>query len=231
MSYTLLRVVQNGVVLREGHRQRFSLQSARVIAAFDRFCIEADPGIYAIEAASHDLVVTPRTGSALTHGMPFRFAPSPFFAPGRDALFAPGRDALFAPGREALFANPASPSAYDAVRLDAVCTLLTAPDGDEIVEACRGIALAFRDGVFVCAKSDCARVKSVSEAFFASEGMHDAPLFSPPKCSNGGENELWAVANAVAGIVVLASGRPGATLAREEAARWNARMENCATRR
>ena len=215
MSYTLLRVVQNGVVLREGHRQRFSLQSARIIAAFDRFCIEADPGIYAIEAASHDLVVTPRTGSALTHGMPFRFAPSPFFAPGRDALFG----------------KPASPSAYDAVRLDAVCTLLTAPDGDEIVEACRGIALAFRDGVFVCAKSDCARVKSVSEAFFASEGMNDAPLFSPPKCSKGGENELWAVANAVAGIVVLASGRPGATLAREEAARWNARMENCATRR
>ena len=223
MSYTLLRVVRNGVVLREGHRQRFSSQSARIIAAFDRFCIEADPGVYALEAASHDLVVTPRTGSALSHGMPFRFAPSPFFAPGRDALFAPGRDALFA--------KPASPSAYDAVRLDAVCTLLTAPDGDEIVEACRGIALAFRDGVFVCAKSDCARVKSVSEAFFASEGMIDAPLFSPPKCSKGGENELWAVANAVAGIVVLASGRPGATLAREEAARWNARMENCATRR
>lgn len=203
MSYTLLRVVEAGVVLRAGHRARFLGESQEILAAFDRFCLDAPPGIYAVRALDGALVVTARDRSALTEGMPIGFVPSPFFGVGD-------------------FAKPAPPGPYDEVRVDGVCTFLTDDEGREVIEACRGIALVFRDGVFVRAATRFARVISVVEDFLLREGITAAPLDARmPEC--------WAVANAVAGIVVVGSNQ--AQAARNAAQEWSARLLAQSTRR
>ena len=196
MSYTLLRVVEAGVVLRAGHRARFLGESQDILEAFDRFCLDATPGIYALRALDGTLVVTARERSAITEGMPIGFVPSPFFGVGD-------------------FAKPAPPGPYDEVRVDGICTFLTDDEGAAVIEACRGIALAFRDGVFVRAATRFARVVSVVEDFLLREGVAAAPL-------DAREPECWAVANAVAGVVVVGSNP--AHGARDAARTWSARV-------
>ena len=46
MDYTVLRVVEAGVVLRAGHRRRFG---AHAHAEFDAFSLQARPGIYVVQ--------------------------------------------------------------------------------------------------------------------------------------------------------------------------------------
>jgi hypothetical protein len=204
MSYTLLRATAAGVVLREGHRSRFEAESPAILAAFDRFCAEAEPGIYALRAEANELHVTQRDRSALRDHMPVGFVPSPYFGVGD-------------------FAKPAPPCPYDEVRVDGVCTFLTDDLGDEIIEACRGVALAYRDGTFVRAATRFARVTSVVERFLAQAGMGTAKL-------TASASETWAVANAVAGLVVVGPRTPATDAARRAAPRWNERILETASR-
>jgi hypothetical protein len=204
MSYTLVRVVEAGVVLREGHRARFEGCSATVLAAFDAFCTEAAPGIYVLRAEGDALRVTVRERSAVRAGMPIGFAPSPYFGVGD-------------------FPKPAPPCPYDEVRIEGVCTFLTDDLGEEVIEACRGVALAFVDGAFVRAGSRFSRVTSVAEAFLAREGMRAQRLtsaFASP----------WAVANAVAGVVCVGPRGADAREAAEAARAWTAAMNAAASR-
>ena len=205
MSYTLLRVVPEGVVLREGHRARFEACGGPVLAAFDAFCMESVPGIYALRAEGEQLRIAPRDRSAVREGMPIGFAPSPYFGVGD-------------------FPKPAPPCPYDEVRIDGVCTFLTDDLGDEVIEACRGVALAFVEGAFVRAATRFARVTSVTEEFLAREGMRAQRLtsaFAGP----------WAVANAVAGVVCVGPRGAGAKEASEAARAWTAAMRGAASRR
>lgn len=204
MSYTLVRVVEAGVVLREGHRARFASESPDVLHSFDRFCLVAAPGIYALRAVDGAIATTPRERSAVTEGMPIGFVPSPFFGVGD-------------------FAKPAPPGPYDEVRVDGICTFLTDDEGREVIEACRGIALAFRDGAFVRAASRFARVISVIEEFLVREGIAAAPL-------DAREPECWAVANAVAGVVVVGASNKSRSAAHREATRLNALLARSASR-
>jgi hypothetical protein len=204
MSYTLLRVVEAGVVLREGHRARFDACGASVLASFDAFCTEAAPGIYALRADGEALRVTTRDRSAVSAGMPIGFAPSPYFGVGD-------------------FPKPAPPCPYDDVRIDGVCTFLTDDLGDEVIEACRGVALAFVGGAFVRAGSRFSRVTSVAEAFLAQSGVRAQrlePTFAGP----------WAVANAVAGVVCVGPRGEHALPAAESARAWSARIVATASR-
>lgn len=205
MSYTLLRVVPEGVVLHEGHRSRFASESPAIVDAFDAFAREAAPGIYALRAEGDQLRIAPRDRSAVSEGMPIGFAPSPYFGVGD-------------------FPKPAPPCPYDEVRIDGVCTFLTDDLGDEVFEACRGVALAFVDGAFVRAATRFARVTSVAEAFLAREGMRTRRLtasFEGP----------WAVANAVAGVVCVGPRDTNAKRASEAARAWTAAMRRAASRR
>jgi hypothetical protein len=204
MSYTLLRVVEAGVVLREGHRRRFEACNTRILDAFDAFCMEAPEGIYALRAEGTELRVARRERSAVREGMAMGFAPSPYFGVGD-------------------FAKPAPPCPYDEVRIDGVCTFLTDDLGDEVIEACRGVALAFVDGAFVRAGSRFARVESVSESFLVGAGVRAqrlASTFAGP----------WAIANAVAGVVVMGPRGPRATEATRAARALTAAMLATATR-
>jgi len=204
VSYTLVRVVEAGVVLREGHRARFASESPDVLHAFDRFCLVAAPGIYALRAVDGAIATTPRERSAVTEGMPIGFVPSPFFGVGD-------------------FAKPAPPGPYDEVRVDGICTFLTDDEGREVIEACRGIALAFRDGAFVRAASRFARVISVVEEFLVRDGLVSATLEAEvPEC--------WGVANAVAGVVVVGPSGKLSASARHAANVWNARILASASR-
>jgi hypothetical protein len=204
MSYTLLRVVPEGVVLREGHRSRFASESPAVLEAFDAFAREAEPGIYALRTEGEQLRITRRERSAVSEGMPIGFAPSPYFGVGD-------------------FPKPAPPCPYDEVRIEGVCTFLTDDLGDEVIEACRGVALAFVDGAFVRAATRFARVTSVAEEFLAREGMRTRRLtasFEGP----------WAVANAVAGVVCVGPATRETEAARSAAATWNTRILAAASR-
>lgn len=201
MSYTLLRVVPEGVVLREGHRSRFASESPAIVDAFDAFAREAAPGIYALRAEGERLRIAPRDRSAVSEGMPIGFAPSPYFGVGD-------------------FPKPAPPCPYDEVRIDGVCTFLTDDLGDEVIEACRGVALAFMEGAFVRAATRFARVTSVAEEFLAREGMRAQRLTSTFEGP-------WAVANAVAGVVCVG---PAPGHARSAAKALNARILAAASR-
>ncbi len=204
MSYTLLRVAEAGVVLRAGHRARFAGCGAEVVGAFDDLSRLAKPGIYSLLSSAPTLVVRERPASTVHEGLAIRFLPSPIAGAGA-------------------LAKPAPPCAYDAVRGDAFCTFLTDASGGWVIEACRGIALAFIDGAFVRADSRHARVASVVEEWLAENGMGAVRL---PTTFEG----PWAVANAVAGVVCIGNAGRHTDEARAAAAVLNRALASTASR-
>ncbi len=175
MSYTLLRVVDGGVVLRDGHRARFVPPGAPPAAdsdaalAFDAFARRAAPGVYALAWDGHVLHVTQHPGSSLADGMPVRVRTSPLA------------------GGTGPIPKPAPPGPYADVRAADVLTLLTSADGTELYEACRAALVGWDGARFVLAPPDRPRVASVSEAALAHALPHavaplraadDAPLIA-----------------------------------------------------
>lgn len=160
MRYTLLRVTEEGVVLREQHRRRLAAFEGATRETFDRFCASAAPGVFALRLEDDGrLLVEARSGSRLFDGMPARLAVSPF---------ASGRGA---------FAKPASPCAYDEVRLAGVSTLLTSADGREILESCSAAVLGWEGQGWICVPADRPRVWSTAEAAIrARVAVREAPL-------------------------------------------------------
>lgn len=146
MKYTTLRVTDAGVVLYDFHVERLAPEGPAGLAAFARFAREATPGIYGVALAGGELRAERRTGSQLVEGMPARLMVSPFAA------------------QRGAFPKPGSPSAYDAVRLPGVATLLTSADGSEILESCVAAVLGWDGTHFVGVPEDLPRVASVAEA-------------------------------------------------------------------
>lgn len=147
MPYTLLRVTEVGVVLRDYHARRFEREGgAAARDALLRRARAASPGVWAVSGDARSLRAELRAGSRLRDGMPARTTPSP-------ALDRAGR-----------FGKPCSPSAYDSVRREGVATLLTSADGSEILEACCAAVVGWDGERIVCPPRDRPRVWSTAEA-------------------------------------------------------------------
>ncbi len=143
MSYTVLRVVDRGVVLFDAHRAR--LEAAGAGHAFDRWAASAAPGVYVLRAFGGELAVEPRDGSRFVEGMPVRTRVSPF-----------ARE----PGP---FPKPAPPSLYDGVRVAGVATLLTDAIGEAVLEACSASVLAWDGAELVGVPEASPRVAAAAE--------------------------------------------------------------------
>ena len=107
MIWTVLRVVEGGVILYEGHRSRVS-----DVAAFDAWARTAPAGVYAFDEVAHR-----RSGSTLCDGLRPGVAVSPVAS------------------QAGLLPKPRPPCVYDDVRRAGSATLLTSADGAEIFEA------------------------------------------------------------------------------------------------
>ncbi len=149
LSYTLLLLTPDGVLLRDLHLRRLGLNApgaTRARQAFSRFAARASPGPWAVWHEDGALRTEPRPGTRLREGMPVRLLPSPLV------------------GRSGPIPKTAPPCVYDAVRMPGVATLLTSPDGVEIYEACSAAVVGWDTGRFVCAPSDRPRVQSTAQA-------------------------------------------------------------------
>jgi hypothetical protein len=158
-GYTLLRVVDAGVVLFDFHRARLG-RDAATLAAFDAFSRSAEPGIVAVRGrAPGDLALERRATSRLADGQPTRRRVSPV-----------------AHLRGPLPKQPA-PSVWDDVRLAGVATLLTSADGEELYESCVACVLAWDGAGFVAPPDDRPRVASTFERWLVETGRaRRAPL-------------------------------------------------------
>jgi len=186
VRFTTLSIEPAGVRLLDEHRRRLAPEGPAGLAAFERFLAGAAPGIWAVCLDGAALRASARPASGLRPGLPLRFRPSPFAA-------AAGP-----------FPKPAPPSPYDALRTPGLLTLLTAPDGAEIWEACIAAVIGWDSaggGALVLPPADRPRVASVAEAALCRAlPVRRAPLLVE------GDGPLAAV-NAVAGPCPL--DRPG----------------------
>ena len=176
MTYTLLRVVEEGVVLYDEHRRRLAPGGGPIAVQFDAFARAAAPGIYALRAGADQLAVLPREQSQLFDGMPVRWVVSPFA------------------DRHGRFPKLPSPNEYDACRLPGVSTLLTSADRTEIFESCAAAVVGWDGARVVFVPEDRPRVDSTSlRALCGRLAFATAPLL----CRS---DVPLALVNAVAGI-------------------------------
>lgn len=146
MPYTLLRRTEKGVVLWDYHLRRLGLTSPDARSALVTSFREASPGVWAVWSDGRGLRVEARAGSRLSDGIPVRTAVSPVL------------------GRGSRLPKPGGPSAYDPVRVAGVATLLTSPDGGEVLEACCAAVVSWDGEHIVCPPRDRPRIWSTSLA-------------------------------------------------------------------
>lgn len=179
-GYTVLRVVDEGVVLFDFHRARLG-DDAATRAAFDAFTARAEPGIVVVRVtAPGRLELTRRPASRLADGQPSRTLVSPIA------------------GLQGPQPKQPPPSPWDGVREAGVATLLTSADGAEVYESCVACALAWDGEGFVAPPLDRPRVASTFERWLVETARaRRAPL----RLDSG-----WplVLANAVAGPCVPA---------------------------
>jgi hypothetical protein len=174
--FTALRVVEEGVVLYEQHARRLSVWGSPWERTWLDFSRDARPGAYALEVVEGKLAVRARGPSALRDKMASRFWVSPVA------------------DRSGPRAKEPSPSPYEGVRLEGVCTLLTSSDGLELYESCRAAVLVWESGCLRAPPADRPRVLSVTELALEEAGVLErAPLEAR------GQSPLLLV-NAVKGV-------------------------------
>lgn len=184
MRYTTLRVTDAGVVLHDFHVERLAPEGPEVLAGFQRFARAATPGVYSVAAADGELRIERLAGSRLVVGMPIRRLVSPFVA------------------HRGAFPKPGPPSAYDAVRLPGVATLLTSSDGSELFESCVAAVLGWDGARLIRVPEDRPRVASVAEAAVcAALPWVRAPLRTDDRLP-------LVLLNAVVGPCTVGTGRP-----------------------
>lgn len=180
LPYTVLRVVEAGVVLFDYHRARLADGDGAELA-FDAFAARAAPGLYVLRGVGPgELSVTERPASRLADGQPTRLLVSPIAH-------------LAGPQRKV-----PSPSPWDAVREAGVATLLTTADGAEVLESCVASVLAWDGQRLVAPPEDRPRVASTFERWLVENaGAVRAPVSVAAR---------WPLllANAVAGPCVPA---------------------------
>ncbi len=155
MDYTVLRVVEAGVVLRAGHRRRFG---AHAHAEFDAFALEARPGIYVVQWMDGQLDVTVRDRPHLREGIALGRAVSPMV--------------------DGPVEKPAPPCAYDSVRRNNQATLLVDAQG-RVLEACTAAVVGWDGTQLVAVPREAPRVISTSEEALLDAHPHRFAWFTP----------------------------------------------------
>jgi hypothetical protein len=146
VSYSVVRVVDSGVVLFEEHARRMERAGVDALAAYQRFAAQAKPGVYSLSWGAGRLDVKVRTTVSLFEGMPARFVVSPV-----------------AYSTETLPKAP-PPNAYSAVRREGVATLLTSADGTEILESCTAAVFSWDGESILLPPDDRPRLLSTAAA-------------------------------------------------------------------
>jgi hypothetical protein len=181
VTYTRLRLTEDGIVLCAYHLRRLGLSEPEVAVAppgqgtvgdgradtvlpaldrFARFARTSRPGVWAVWVdAAGNVRAEPAGESALRDGLPVRSAPSPLV------------------GIRGPVPKPASPSPYDAVRREGAATVLVSGDGREIYEACRAAVVGWDGERIVCVPPDRPRVWSTAESAVRDHlAVREAPL-------------------------------------------------------
>lgn len=144
MSYTVLRVIDSGVVLFAEHARRLSADKGKALEAFRAFAQSVAPGVYRVDWRDGTLHHTLHEGEAPQANQPVRFVVSPFA------------------GAVGLIPKPGPPNAYEAVRVPGVTTLLTSADGGELLESCSAALVGWNGEAFVLPPDDRPHVDSTS---------------------------------------------------------------------
>ena len=82
MTWTALRIVEQGVVLRDGHAARMALAGEEILQQFRAFTASASPGAYTLTARAGHLEIERVAASRLVDGMPTRALDGPAPHPG-----------------------------------------------------------------------------------------------------------------------------------------------------
>lgn len=149
---TVLRVLPDGSIpLRRRHQERLGDQAWAAVAEE-----LVAPGLYRV-VWNGAVSVHRLARSRLADGQPVRFCPSPI--------------------QRGPVPKPVSPSAWDALRVDDVATLLTDPAGQQLYESCVAAVVAWNGSALVMTPNDTPRVASLAEAALgANEAMFREPL-------------------------------------------------------
>lgn len=184
MSYTLLRLTKDGVVLGGYHLQRLGLVAGtRAHAAFVKLAHDSAPGVWAVAVEGGEVVAEPRGESRLSEGIATRFAVSP-------VANLSGAQPKPVPG-----------GAYDAVRSTGVATLLTSANGKQVFEACVAAVVGWDGDRLVCVPDSRPRVWSCADQAIRD---HLDPREAPLRVDS---REPLLLVNAVKGT--CAPGLPG----------------------
>jgi len=202
VSYTVLRVVDEGIPFFDQHLARFAAAGDDAAAAFCLFASTAIEGIYAVKW-NGSLAVETRAASRLFDGIPVRYLPSPY-----SDLTSP-------------FSKPASPNRYDGVRLTGFATLLTSPDERELWESCSASLVSWSGSTLLFPPDDRPRVASVAEKTLRNAlATTQSPILRDSR-------EPLGLLNAVKGFCTIATDRDpfpaAAKAAIEEAIRQSTR--------
>jgi hypothetical protein len=158
MSFTTLRVNENGLLLYAQHEARFRNSGEAAIKAYKQFAIHAKPGIYNLFWDGISLLVKERAESTLFDGMPVRFMISPIA------------------NLKSRIDKPMPPSIYSNLIEPTISTLLTSSDSKEIYESCRASIIAWNGKNIIRVPDDRPAVKSTMEALLRELGVVEEPI-------------------------------------------------------
>ncbi len=147
MSFTTLKINDNGVLLYSQHEQRFRIAGNDALKAYRQFAAEAAQGVYNLVWDGKNVLVKVRDESTLFDGMPVRYMISPI------AHLKNRID------------KPMPPSIYSSFVELAISTLLTSSDGKEIYESCRASVIAWNGKNIIRVPDNRPAVKSTMEMF------------------------------------------------------------------
>ncbi len=145
MSFTTLRINDDGVLLYALHEERFRNSGEDAILSYRKFALEAKAGVYNLTWDGENLLVKERGESNLFDGMPARYRVSPI------AHLKNRID------------KPAPPSIYSNLVEPTISTLLTSADGKEIYESCRASIISWNGKNIIRVPDNRPAVKSTME--------------------------------------------------------------------
>lgn len=180
MSYTVLRVTEDGVVLFDAHVRRFQPAGEAAVRAFGRFAADAAPGIYSLTWAGDALEARVRTTTSLFEGIPVRYVASPYA------------------GSQTRVVKSPPPNPYQALRQPGTATLLTSEDGTELYESCTAAVVGWSGERFLTPPVDRPCLESTALLALAAAGALDrAPILRSSSAPLG-------LMNAVSGLIIPA---------------------------
>jgi hypothetical protein len=159
MSFTTLRVNENGVLLYSQHEQRFRNAGEDAVRAYRQFAADATQGVYNLFWDGKILLVKERGESTLFDGMPVRFMVSPIA------------------NLKNRIDKPMPPSIYSNFVETNISTLLTSADGKEIFESCRASVIAWNGKNIIRVPDDRPAVRSTMERLLKEmPGVIEEPI-------------------------------------------------------